>query len=409
MTQDPDLRERHSRSCNSLKGGTCNCAPSFQARVYVPEDGRRRTKTFSGPGARAAAKGWLIDARKGVRDGKLRAPTKTTLRASVDAFLEGAANGEILTRGKTPYKPAVLRQYRSAVYRHVPAELLDRRLDAISFADLERLQERLQGSGISGSTVQNVFIPLKVIFKRAKRAGVIAVKPTDDLELPIAGRADRSATPEQAAVAIAALPEDDQAVWATSFYAGLRRGELRALRVENVHETFIDIAADGGWDDLQGRQAPKSAAGVRRVPLISTLKTILDEHLERTGRTGGELVFGETATASFRPWKLSERADAAWEAVGLERWTLKDGRASFRTWLDSSPISETRADRYMGHSIVHVRGRYIVSPESQLADDARLLEAYIAGAVSGKVVPIGAVPSVAASAAAVPAAGAGSG
>jgi integrase len=396
MSQDSDLRERHSRGCASVKtGGKCNCAPSYQARVYVPEDGRRRTKTFSGPGAKAAAKGWLIDARKGVKDGKLRAPSKVTLRASVDEFLEGAENGEILTRGKTPYKASVIRQYRSAVHRHVPAELLDRRLDAVTFADLERLQEKLQGSGLAGSTVQNVFIPLKVIFRRARRAGLIAVKPTDDLELPIAGRADRSATPAEAAAAIDALPEDDQAVWATAFYAGLRRGELRALRVQEIHEHYIDIPADGGWDDLQGRQAPKSAAGVRRVPLIATLKAILDAHLDRTGRTGTNLVFGETSTASFRPWKLSERADAAWEEAKLERWTLKDGRASFRTWLDSSPVSETRADRYMGHSIQHVRGRYIVSPESQLEEDAKLLEAYIAGAASGKVVPLAVAPAAA--------------
>jgi hypothetical protein len=58
----------------------------------------------------------------------------------------------------------------------------------------------------------------------------------------------------------------------------------------------------------------------------------------------------------------------------------------------------------MGHSIVHVRGRYIVSPESQLAEDAGILQAYLDGTVSGKVVPL-----VAAPAAAVPAAGARNG
>ena len=41
------------------------------------------------------------------------------------------------------------------------------------------------------------------------------------------GSEDRA---KEAASLIAALSPDDRAVWATAMYAGLRRGELRALR-----------------------------------------------------------------------------------------------------------------------------------------------------------------------------------
>jgi hypothetical protein len=80
---------------------------------------------------------------------------------------------------------------------------------------------------------------------------------------------------------------------------------------------------------------------------------------------------------------VSDRADDAWN--GGERWTLKECRASYRTWLDATTIGDTRADRYHGHSDGHVRGRYIIPPDSQLADDAAKLDAYLARATEGKV------------------------
>lgn len=83
--------------------------------------------------------------------------------------------------------------------------------------------------------------------------------------MPASGTADRSATPQEAATAIALLSDGDQPLWACAFYSGARRGELKALRVENVHKNYIDI--QHGWDDIAGEQAPKSRAGVRRIPL----------------------------------------------------------------------------------------------------------------------------------------------
>jgi integrase len=331
------------------------------------------------------AKGWYTDAAKAVKDGKLRAPTSQTLQQAVDEFLHGAERGEIRKRNGQPYKPAVIRGYRSSLTRHVLPDFGDRRLDSIGFAELERLQERLQAT-LSDGTVRNAFVPLMTVFKRAKRAGVITMKPTDDLELPAAGRADRSATPKQAAVAVAAVPEEDKALWATAFYAGLRRGELRALRIENITATYIDV--QHGWDDVEGEQAPKSAAGIRRVPMSEMLRPYLDAHIERTGRSGADLAFGRTASLPFTPSHVAERADEAWQAAGVGRWTLKEARASFRTWLDATTIGDTRADRYHGHSDGHVRGRYIIPPDSQLAEDAAKLDAYLQGATEGRVVSI---------------------
>jgi hypothetical protein len=148
-------------------------------------------------------------------------------------------------------------------------------------------------------------MPLRVIFRRARRQ--IPVNPTAGLEIVAARKKPRRiVAPDVAAKMIAALPVEDRALRATAFYAGLRNGELQALKVEDI-ELFEEgrwglIHVRRGWDKVEGVQEPKSTAGVRSVPVCEQLYENLDEHLLRLGWSEG-LTFGRmrllrTATAA---------------------------------------------------------------------------------------------------------------
>jgi integrase len=203
------------------------------------------------------------------------------------------------------------------------------------------------GAGLSGSKVRNVLVPCQALYRRHRRQ--VLADPTDGLDLPEAGgRRERVASPVEAAALLAAVPDEHRAIWATAAYAGLRRGELRALRVRDVSEKAVSVAH--AWDDVEGEKGPKSAA--------------------------------------LTPSYVRTRANKAWAAAGLDWIGLHELRHSYSTWLDAAEISETRADHYMGHSNPSVANRYRHALPGQLAEDAERLDAYLDGATAGKVVAL---------------------
>jgi integrase len=201
----------------------------------------------------------------------------------------------------------------------------------------------LTADGLSASTVQNTVDPLRVIYRRAIRRDEVSTDPTEGLELRRPdGRRDRIADPAEAAALIAAIPDGERALWATAFYAGLRRGELRALRWTDVDLDARVIRVQRGWDAIEGEQAGKSAAAKRRVPILDALAVELIAHRDRTRRVGDALVFGRTAMLPFNPESIRRDTLAAWEAENDRRTKVADEAGEGVTLLSPITLHEAR-------------------------------------------------------------------
>jgi integrase len=124
------------------------------------------------------------------------------------------------------------------------------------------------------------------------------------------------------------MPDSERALWACAFYAGLRRGEMQALRWEDVDLAERVIRVSRGWDAIEGEQDAKSAAGNRRVPILDLLAGELAAHKQRAGRDGAALVFGPTGVKPFSPETVRRRSLAAWEAENGRRVEQADDPAS---------------------------------------------------------------------------------
>ena len=134
---------------------------------------------------------------------------------------------------------------------------------------------------------------------------------------------------EHAAALISALTElSDRALWATALYAGLRRGELMALRWRDVDLAGGSLHVERAYDP-KARQyvEPKSRAGRRRVPIAGALRDALDGHRARLAEPGPDDLVSERAgsrsglTPSSRAPASPGRPRASTRSVCTKRGT----------------------------------------------------------------------------------------
>jgi integrase len=209
------------------------------------------------------------------------------------------------------------------------------------------------------------------------------VNPTTGLELPaVEGRRDRIASPAEATALLAALPERDRALWATAMYAGLRRGELLALRWEDVDLDSGVIHVERSWDAKEGIIAPKSRAARRTVPIAAVLRDRLVEHKLRSGRRVG-LAFGTSFTQPFTPSNVRKRSNTTWQRAGLEPIGLHECRHTFASLMIAAGVNAKALSSYMGHSSVTITlDRYGHLMPGNESEAAARLDAYLSQAVT---------------------------
>ncbi|WP_169542086.1 tyrosine-type recombinase/integrase [Solirubrobacter soli] len=267
-----------------------------------------------------------------------------------DRWIRDAKAGTVRNRSGDLYKPSVLRGYEQALRDRIYPDLGGAKVSEITRQDVQAVVDDLDESGLSASTVRNALLPLHAICRRALARGQITTNPTTGLELrAVRSSRDRVADPVEAAALIAAL-DVDRALWATAMYAGLRRGELRALRWSDVDLDKGVIHVRRGWDAVEGELDPKSRAGVRKVPIAAALRG----HLVEAHGDGSAFAFGIAPGRPFEPGAVAERATKAWERAALSRITLHECRHTFASLMIAAGVNAKALQVFMGHASVSI-------------------------------------------------------
>jgi integrase len=347
----PGITVRHARSCAQPIDHAPNarCTPTYQAHVWIAREKKRKRKTFS---TLAAAKEWRQDALPAIRKGTMRGPSQTTLRQAWDAWEVGAKDGTVRTRSGDVYKPSALRGYEQAMRLRILPDVGALKLSEVTRVALQDVADKMLADGKDASTIRNTFLPLRALYRRACARGEIAMNPTSGLTLPaVRGRRDRIASPVEAAALLEALAETDRAVWATAMLAGLRLGELRALRDEDVDLQAGVIRVERSWDKAEGVIEPKSRAGRRKVPIVASLRVHLAAHKLR--RPAGNFFFGE-GDRPFNRDQLVRRAEKAWKKAKLEPLGLHEGRHTCASIFIAAGVNVKALSSYLGHASITI-------------------------------------------------------
>jgi integrase len=318
------------------------------AQVYDKRTGKRKGKTFS-KRELAAAKAWRRDTQIAIEKGALRVGECPTLRTAATMFLAGVEDGTIRSRKRERYRASTIRRYRLGLRMYLLPALGSLRLSEIRPGQLASLVGELQAQGLAASSVRNTITPLQAIYRWAIRRELVIVDPTTSLELPLdRGRRERFATVEEIGLLLATLKVEDRPLWATAIYAGLRRGELMALRWEDVDLLDGVIRVEHSWNpETSSETEPKSVAGSRRVPIPPVLHEHLSAQRERTG--GDELVFGHFCHSA-----VARRALRRWRDQGLTPINMHECRHTYASLMIAAGVNAKALSTYLGHATISI-------------------------------------------------------
>jgi integrase len=306
----------------------------------------------------------LADARRG----QLLAPARP---ASGVTFVEAAAEWLRYVEHDRQRRPSTIRDYRIVVDKVLVPALGEAPLAAITSAHIDAFRARLVGEGrLSPRTINKYLALIHGILKRAQRVFGLSANAAAGVErqpMRRSGDFDVLSAEEVEALARAAVSPQDAALYLTAAYAGLRLGELRALRWRDVDFGKRLLHVRRSYVE-RSEGVPKSGR-VRSVPIIDQVARAFDELSRRERFTGDEdLVFCNQVGEHFEDSALRRRFYAARDRAGLKPIRFHDLRHTFGTRaVQVFPLSDVKA--YMGHADIATTMIYVHHvPQHDAAD-----------------------------------------
>lgn len=142
-------------------------------------------------------------------------------------------------------------------------------------------------------------------------------------------------------------------MWAAAMYAGLRAGELMALRWEDVNLHAGVIHVERSYDPKEHEIVQTKNRQRRDVPIIGALRKHLTAH-KLAARPGVALVFPRRDGGRFTPTNVRSRALTAWKHAGLNAITLHEFRHRFASLMIATGVNAKALSEFMGHSSIEI-------------------------------------------------------
>lgn len=332
-------------------------APAAEGRA-------RRQARRQGFPTRGAARDALDTFRAALRAGAVPRPSDGTVAGYAAGWLEALPAEGI--------EACTVRHYAEAVSRLLPT-IGDIPLQDLTADDLDRAYAALRTAGRAPRTIRASHVAVRKMLGRALERGLVATNASGKASPPRAKSTRPKRFPtwdvrEMARFLAAVADDPDYPVWALAAHTGMRRGELAALRWEDVDldaaEITVARAISLGHNRQPGEKRPKSDAGHRRVALAPADVTILRDHRRHqlelrlalgAGWRDHGLVFTTLEGSPVHPDTISSR----WRTLAKQAPALRlpvirfhDLRHSHATQLLAAGARAEVVSQRLGHSSV---------------------------------------------------------
>jgi integrase len=307
---------------------------------------------------------------------------------------------EVLPMRRDRVRESTARQYQWMLLTHVIPRLGRVRLAELKPAHVQRMVSDMERNGLSVSTSRQALSVLSGALKHAVRNEMIQRNPVSLVDWPSKARSNAARGTDPETVRRLFAEADKTRVgplFRLAFTTGMRRGEILALRWEDVDLTAETIAVRG---TLKRRprsaggpawyiDAPKSAMSYRVVPLIPSLtrglrawRAALNAERLRAGAAwhDNDLVFPTTVGTPMDPDNLSKMNKELCRRAGLPTMRFHDSRHTAATLLINEGVPLEVIQQLLGHSSAQVTNQiYAKIKEGPLRQAANVMERVLGG------------------------------
>ena len=212
--------------------------------------------------------------------------------------------------------------------------------------------------GASKETQKRFLDQMKVVFNYAVEIGEISLNPARNQRIKIKKHPLVCLTPEEIKTFLYQARRQDHQLyvpWSLALLAGLRIGEIMALRRGDVSLDARTISVHANWSKDDGYHSTKSNRS-RNVPINDQLNDILmisKNHKAVMMVNGEETEFYDLVcpfTTDLKNGRAAQLTAEFCKSIGVKEMTFHDLRASFLTILASKGVSALTIQRIAGHS-----------------------------------------------------------
>lgn len=319
-------------------------------------DGRRCRKNVYGK-TRIEAHEKLQAALRAVGSGLRPAPDRLTMETYLRQWLEAA---------RPNIRPSTFTSYEMFVRVHLIPGIGRIPLVRLTVADVERLLARSTAAGLSPRSVAMVRGTLRRALSRALKARQVPVNVAGLADPPKQERHKIDVlSPDQARQFMEAIAGHRlEGLFVVALTTGLRSGEIRALRWQDIDLDQRTLTVDAGLARIDGRWQrvpPKSNAGQRTVPLIDRTVRALRDHRKRqlverlaagSAWLGNEFDFAFVSEVGtpLDSSNVTHSYQRELERAGLPRQRLHDARHACASFWIAADVPIKVVSTMLGHS-----------------------------------------------------------
>ena len=253
------------------------------------------------------------------------------------------------------YKHSTQRNHRNILEKHLLPRFGDMAMTEITRQEVQAYVAHLVSSGYAPKTTDHMHDVLSAVLRTAVKWGHLPDNPAREVELPTLTNVKPkwALTVTQASTLLEALPPLPKTLVGVALLSGLRRGELFALRWRDFDERSRCLIVREAV--YEGKfSTPKTAAGVRQIPLSEAAIKLIVDWRGRVKRSESEaLMFSTWSGKPISPNNVVRRwIVPVCDSMGIARVTWLTLRRTYSSWAHEKGVPGKVIAQLMGHAKV---------------------------------------------------------